>query len=151
MEYIYYFGESRNKIFLKPTEEGYEVEFHCNYLGNLDTFVVVTIPIEKLNDFTKIISKSKNQIISFYDKNANLEFQTGYEINKEIVVFFEIIDYNYDGTKPQNLYRITIPKTMIDFEVLDELVRFLGETLRKESEDYEPKFDTPEHERKIGL
>jgi len=151
MEYIYYFGESRNKIFLRPTEEGYEVEFHCNYLGDYDTLVGVTVPIERLQEFTKIISKSKNEIISFFDNSTNLEFQTGYEISKEIVVFFEIIDYNYDGTNPQNLYRIKIPKTIGDFEVLDELMRFLGETLKKESETDEPEFDTPEHERKIGL
>lgn len=151
MEYIYYFGESRNKIFLYPTEEGYDVELHCDHSGGYDTFVGVAAPIERLQEFTKIISKSKNEIISFFDSNANLEFQTGYEISKEIVVFFEIIDYNYDGTNPQNIYKIKIPKTVEDFDVLEELVRFLGETLKKESETDEPEFDTPEHERKIGL
>ncbi len=151
MEYIYYFGESENKIFFKPTEEGYEVELHYNSLGDYNTLVGVTIPIESLQEFTKIISKSKNAIMSFEDKDANIEFQVGYEITKEIVVFFEIIDYNYDGTNPKNPYRIKIPKTIDNFEVLDELVRFLGETLKKESENYEPEPNTPLYEGKIGL
>lgn len=150
MEYTYCFGENKNKIFIRPTDEGYEIQLRYN-VDDYDTFVGVTLPVEKTKEFLSVVSKSKNEIMSFYDKSTNLEFQIGYEINSEIAIFFEIIDYNYDGANLQDVYKMSIQRTSLDFEILDELIKFLNITLKKECENDESEFNPPEYEGKIGL
>lgn len=146
---------SEQSLLVITEEQGYyHIDIFCKDIPDAQALVEVTLPLEKKDDFDYVASNFDGPLLSFYDSKHNKELQVGYALAHELIVFFEILDYDYDATtgNPTMHQSFVIDPKDKKLPSLKSLINFLkNEEYRKESEIDEPKFNNLEYKRTIGL
>lgn len=105
------------------------LEFVCNENGDFNNSIVEVVDKGHIDEFATCIKAfdGKN-MLSILDSKKAVEIQFGYDVAKDIEVFFDLVDYEYDpikeGSKP-HIYSVMVERSKREYAALRELLTFL--------------------------
>lgn len=142
-------------IALKEKGDSIGIIFYLNLNDDVANVVEKNIPIERAKDFEPCIRQfGTRKIIPFYDAEQNVGLEVGYDIGKEICIFFELIDYSFDSSCETTLpkkFVLNVLNTDPNFNVLNSVLQFIKGYEKERTDDDECRFDRSQYQRSCGL
>lgn len=139
---------------IKENHNSITIEICCKQDSDINYIVATNYEQEAVPEFISCAKMfdGKN-ILSFRDDFLDTELEIGFEISKNICLFFEIFDYKYDTDQRKKISTFKIYDQSEDYQILKSFIDFIRnqENKKELGENYESRNNTIKYERTSRL